>query len=108
MGQGTLAFTNRLLLRVFTCNSFGLRQLTVIYTSFKHTFHKFNTEEQYTKQWNVLNKQTFDVGLTPTIQRERENNGRGYDRRAITSHDYKLKYSSKQNGINLAIALSIG
>jgi hypothetical protein len=33
MGQGTLAFTNRLLLRVFTCNSFGLRQLTVIYTS---------------------------------------------------------------------------
>jgi hypothetical protein len=33
MGQGTLAFTNQLLLRVFTCNSFGLRQLTVIYTS---------------------------------------------------------------------------
>jgi hypothetical protein len=29
MGQGTLAFTNRLLLRVFTCNSFGLHQLTV-------------------------------------------------------------------------------
>jgi hypothetical protein len=46
MGQGTLAFTNRLLLRVFTCNSFGLRQLTVIYKSFKHTFHKFNTKEQ--------------------------------------------------------------
>jgi hypothetical protein len=50
MGQGTLAFTNQLLLRVFTCNSFGLRQLTVIYTSFKHTFHRFNTKEQYTKQ----------------------------------------------------------
>jgi hypothetical protein len=33
MGQGTLAFTNRLLLRVFTCNSFGLHQLTIIYTS---------------------------------------------------------------------------
>jgi hypothetical protein len=33
MGQGTLAFTNQLLLRVFTCNSFGLHQLTVIYTS---------------------------------------------------------------------------
>jgi hypothetical protein len=33
MGQGTLAFTNQLLLRVFTYNSFGLRQLTVIYTS---------------------------------------------------------------------------
>jgi hypothetical protein len=33
MGQGTLAFTNQLLLRVFTCNSFGFNQLTVIYTS---------------------------------------------------------------------------
>jgi hypothetical protein len=33
MSQGTLAFTNRLLFRVFTCNSFGLHQLTVIYTS---------------------------------------------------------------------------
>jgi hypothetical protein len=32
MGQGTLAFTNRLLLRILTCNSFGLHQLTVIYT----------------------------------------------------------------------------
>jgi hypothetical protein len=50
MGHGTLAFTNQLLLRVFTCTSFGLHQLIVIYTSFKHTFHKFNTKEQYTKQ----------------------------------------------------------
>jgi hypothetical protein len=50
MGQETLAFTNRLLLTVFTCNSFGLCQLTVIYMSFKHTFYKFNTKEQYTKQ----------------------------------------------------------
>jgi hypothetical protein len=33
MGEGTLAFTNQLLLSVFTCNSFGLRQLTVIYNS---------------------------------------------------------------------------
>jgi hypothetical protein len=40
MGQGTLAFTNRLLLRVFTCNSFGLHQLTVIYTSSNiHSIH---------------------------------------------------------------------
>jgi hypothetical protein len=30
MGQGTLAFTNQLLLRVFTCNTFGLHQLTDI------------------------------------------------------------------------------
>jgi hypothetical protein len=40
-------------------------------------------------------------------KRERESNGRGYDRKAITLHDYKLKYLSKQNGINLAIAFSI-
>jgi hypothetical protein len=33
MGQGAFAFTNQLLLRVFTCNSFGLCQLTIIYTS---------------------------------------------------------------------------
>jgi hypothetical protein len=68
MGQRILAFTNQLLLRVFTCNFFGLRQLTVIYTSFKHTFYKFNTKEQYTKQYNAINKQTFDAGLTPTTK----------------------------------------
>jgi hypothetical protein len=48
------------------------------------------------------------AGLTPTTKRERESNGRGYGRRAITLHDYKLEYSSKQNSINLAITLSIG
>jgi hypothetical protein len=49
----------------------------------------------------------FDAGLTPTAKQERESNGLGYGRRAITSDDYKLKYSSKQNGINLALAFSI-
>jgi hypothetical protein len=50
MDQGTLAFTNQLLLRVFTCNSFGLRQLTVIYTS--SNIHSTNLiqKEQYTMQ----------------------------------------------------------
>jgi hypothetical protein len=43
-----------------------------------------------------------------TTKQERESNGGGHSRRAITSHDYKLKYSSKHNGINLAIAFSIG
>jgi hypothetical protein len=52
-------------------------------------------------------KQTFDVGLTPTTKRERENNGQGYGRRAIMLHDYKLNYSFKQNGTNLAIAFNI-
>jgi hypothetical protein len=48
------------------------------------------------------------AGLTPMTKRERESNGRGYGRRAITLRNYKSKYSSKQNGINSAIALSIG
>jgi hypothetical protein len=80
MGQGTLSLTNRLLIRVFTCNSFRLHQMIVIYTSFKHTFHKFNTKEQYSKQYNVVNKQTLNAGLTPTTKRGRESNGRGYGR----------------------------
>ena len=75
---------------------------------FKHTFHTFNTKEQYTIQWNAIVKHTFDVGLTLTTKRERESNGRGYGREAITLHNYKLNYSFKQNDINLAIALSIG
>jgi hypothetical protein len=49
MGQGTLAFTNQLLLRVFTCNSFKLHQLNDLY-EFKHIFHTFNTKEKYTIQ----------------------------------------------------------
>jgi hypothetical protein len=56
----------------------------------------------------MINKQTLSVGLTPTTKRERESNGRGSGRGAITLRDYKSKYSSKQNSINLAIALYIG
>jgi hypothetical protein len=40
-------------------------------------------------------------------KRERESNGRGYGRRAIMLHNYKLNYLFKQNGINLAITFSI-
>jgi hypothetical protein len=50
----------------------------------------------------------LDAGLTPMTKQERESNGRGYGRRAITLHDYKLEYSSKQNSVNLAIAFNIG
>jgi hypothetical protein len=51
----------------------------------------------------------LSAGLTPTTkrERERESNGRGYGRRAITFHDCKSKYSSKKNSINLVIALCI-
>ena len=99
MGPGTLAFTNQLLLRVFNCDSIGLHQLTVIYTS--SNIHSTNLIQKNSTQ-------TLGVGLTPTTKRERKSNGRGYGREAITSHDYKLKYSFKQNSINLAIAFSIG
>jgi hypothetical protein len=50
MGQGTLAFTNYLLLRVFTCNSFELHQLTVIYTSSNIHSTILIKKEQYTIQ----------------------------------------------------------
>jgi hypothetical protein len=33
MGQGTLASTNQLLLRIFSCEFFGLLNQTVIYAS---------------------------------------------------------------------------
>jgi hypothetical protein len=33
MGQGTLASTNQLLLRVFSCKFFGILNQTVIYAS---------------------------------------------------------------------------
>jgi hypothetical protein len=33
MGQGTLASTNQLLLKVFSCEIFGLRNQTILYAS---------------------------------------------------------------------------
>jgi hypothetical protein len=50
MGQGTLAFTNQLLLRVFTYNSFGVRQLTVIYTNSNIHSMILIQKEEYTTQ----------------------------------------------------------
>jgi hypothetical protein len=60
---------------------------------FKHTFHTFNTKEQYTIQWNAIIKQTFNAGLAITVKRERGNDGRVYGREAITLHNYKLNHS---------------
>ena len=67
MGQGTLVFTNQLLLRVSPTDRY-------LY-EFKHIFHTFNTKEQYTIQQNIINKQTLDAGLAPTTKQERESNG---------------------------------
>jgi hypothetical protein len=52
MGQGTLAFTNQMLLRVFTCNSFGLHQLTVIYTS--PNIHSKNLIQKNSTPYNKI------------------------------------------------------
>jgi hypothetical protein len=51
MGQGTLAFTNQLLLRVFTCDSFGL-QLTIIYTS--PNIHSKNLIQENSAPYNKI------------------------------------------------------
>ena len=52
IGQGTLASTNRLLLRGFSCEFLGLFDRIVLYASANvHTYiHIFNTKEQYTIQ----------------------------------------------------------
>jgi hypothetical protein len=47
------------------------------------------------------------AGLAPTTKQERENNDRGYGRKAIMLSSYGLKYLSKHNRINLTITLYI-
>jgi hypothetical protein len=48
MGQGTLASTTQLLLRVFSCDLFGLRNQTVLYASANIHSHLKSEKEQYT------------------------------------------------------------
>ena len=54
IGQRTLASTNRLLLRGFSCEFLGLFDRIVLYASANiHTYiHILNTKEQYTIQDN--------------------------------------------------------
>jgi hypothetical protein len=107
MGQGTLASTNQLLLRGFSCEFLGLFNQIVLYTSSNmHSTHSI-PKEQYTIQWNVINKQTFNARLAITVKRERGNDSRVYGREAIVLHNYKLNRSIKQKGINLDIAFCI-
>jgi hypothetical protein len=107
IGQGTLASTNQLLLRGFSCEFLGLFNQIVLYTSSNiHSTHLI-LKEQYTIQWNAINKQTFNAGLAITVKRERGNDSRVYGREAITLHNYKLNHSFKQKGIKLDTAFSI-
>jgi hypothetical protein len=48
MGQGTLASTNQLLLRVFSCDLFGLRNQTVLYANANIHSHLNSEKKQYT------------------------------------------------------------
>ena len=93
IGQGTLASTNQLLLRGFSCEFFGLFNQIVLYTSSNiHSTHLI-PKEQYTIQWNAINKQTFHAGLAIMVRRERGEDSRVYGREAITLHNYKLNHS---------------
>jgi hypothetical protein len=107
MGQGTLASTNQLLLRGFSYVFLGLFNQIVLYTSLNiHSTHLI-PKEQYTIQWNAINKQTFNAGLAITVKRERENKSWVYGQEAITLHNYKLNHSFKQKVIKLDTAFSI-
>jgi hypothetical protein len=93
IGQGTLASFIQVLLRGFSCEFFGFFNQIVLYTSSNiHSTHLI-PKEQYTIQWNAINKQTFDVGLAITVKREKGNDDRVYGRETITLHYYKLNHS---------------
>jgi hypothetical protein len=70
MGQGTLAFTYWLLLRVFTGNSFGLYPRSVIYASTTIHSHLNSESKQYTTQGNKSINHAHDIWLTLTTVRE--------------------------------------
>ena len=107
MGQGTLVSTNQLLLRGFSYEFLRLFNQIVLYTSSNIQFTHLIPKEQYTIQWNAINKQTFNAGLAITVKRERGNDSRLYGREAITLHNFKLNHSFKQKGIKLDTAFSI-
>jgi hypothetical protein len=61
MGQGTLVSTNRLLLRVFSCDLFGLCNQTVIYASTTIQAHLESESKQYTIQRGESNNHAPDT-----------------------------------------------
>jgi hypothetical protein len=106
MGQRTLASTNQLLLRGFFCEFLGLFNQIVLYTSSNiHSTHLI-PKEQYTIQWNAINKQTFNAGLAITVKRERGNDSRVYDREANTLHNYKLNHSLNRRALIWTLRLA--
>jgi hypothetical protein len=66
MGQGTLASTNQLLLRVFSCDLFGLHNQTVIYASTTIQAHLKPESKQYTIKRGESNNHAPDIWLVLT------------------------------------------
>jgi hypothetical protein len=65
IGQGTLASTNQLVLRVFSCEFFGLDQ-TFIYANTTIHSHLKSESKQYTIQRDESNNHTPDIWLALT------------------------------------------
>jgi hypothetical protein len=66
IGQGTLASTNQLLLRDFSCESFGFLNQIVLYTSSNMHSHLKSESKQYTIQRDESNSHTPDIRLAFT------------------------------------------
>jgi hypothetical protein len=63
IGHGTLASTNRLLLRGFSCEFFGFLNQIVLYTSSNMHSHLKSESKQYTIQRDESNSHTLDIWL---------------------------------------------
>jgi hypothetical protein len=61
IGQGTLASTNQLLLRGFSCEFFGFLNQIVIYTSTNIHSHLKSESKQYTIQRDESSSHTPDI-----------------------------------------------
>jgi hypothetical protein len=66
IGQRTLASTNRLLLRGFSCEFFGFLNQIVLYTSSNMHSHLKSESKQYTIQRDESNSHTPDIRLAFT------------------------------------------
>ena len=66
IGQGTLASTNRLLLRGFSCEFFGFLNQIVLYTSSNMHSHLKSESKQYIIQRDESNSHTLDIWLALT------------------------------------------
>jgi hypothetical protein len=66
IGQGTLASTNQLLLRGFSCESFGFLNQIVLYTSSNMHSHLKLESKQYPIQRDESNSHTPDIRLAFT------------------------------------------